>query len=102
MDPRVDKLANLLASYSLEVRSGDRVLMHGDVATLPLVRAFYAQVVKLGGLPELMVEDQHCYEALLRHASDEQLLTPSPILPPSGGDRSGLPHHLGEREHPLP
>ncbi len=78
MDPRVDKLATLLASYSLEVKPGDRVLLHGDVATLPLLRAFYDQIVKLGGLPELMVEDQHCYEALLRHASDEQLLTPSP------------------------
>ncbi len=102
MDPRVDKLATLLASYSLEVKPGDRVLLHGDVATLPLLRAFYGQIVQTwrapgtdGRGPALL---RGAFAARIGRAAAHAL----PILPPGGGDGAGLPHRLGEQEHAIP
>ena len=50
-DIRVDKLADLLVNYSVAVKKGDRVLIQGDLAGEPLIRAIYVKVLQAGGNP---------------------------------------------------
>ena len=44
-DPRVSRLAELLTSYSVEVRDGDEVLIRAGVEALPLIRELYKHVL---------------------------------------------------------
>jgi aminopeptidase len=72
-DPRVEKLADLLVNYSVEVRPGDKVLIKGPSAAEPLVRALYVRALQVGGYPfvQLTLPDEQ--ELFYRNASVEQL-----------------------------
>ena len=73
MDPRVDKLADLLVNYSVAVRAGDRVLIEGTSLAEPLLKAVYVKVLQAGGHPLMNAAPSGIEELLFRHASDEQL-----------------------------
>jgi aminopeptidase len=72
-DPRVENLADILVNYSTSVQPGEWVGVLGDVAALPLVRAVYAQVVKAGGNPALMLTDETITREFARNANDNQI-----------------------------
>jgi aminopeptidase len=72
-DPRVEKLADVLVSYSVEVQPGERVMIQGETAAEPLLEAIYAGVLKAGGYPLMLISLPGIDELLYRHASDEQL-----------------------------
>ncbi len=79
-DPRVEKLAEVLVNYSVEVQPGERVMIQGETAAEPLLKAIYAGVLKAGGHPLMMISLQGIDELLYRHASDEQLQhVPEPL-----------------------
>lgn len=79
-DPRVEKLADVLVSYSVAVRPEEKVLIQGEVQAGPLLEAIYASVLKAGGHPFMVVTLPGTDELLYRHASDEQLQhVPEPI-----------------------
>ena len=78
-DPRLEKLADVLVSYSTEVRSGDLVAISGSLVSAPLVLAIYEKVVQVGGHPHVSVKPDQCAEILLREGSDQQLLFEDPI-----------------------
>lgn len=78
-DPRVEKLAELLVNYSVEVRPGDWVLVRGHVLALPLVEQVVKQVTLAGGNPTVQLESDETEDALLQAASDEQLRWVSPL-----------------------
>jgi len=73
MDPRIDKLAELLVDYSVGVRPGDRVLIDGDTMAAPLLRAVYGRVLRAGGHPLMQLSLDGLDELLFRLADDEQL-----------------------------
>ncbi len=73
MDPRVEKLADLLVNYSVAVRAGDRVLIEGTSLAEPLLKAVYVKVLQAGGHPLMNAVPAGTDELLFRHASDEQL-----------------------------
>ena len=52
MDPRIEKLADLLVSYSCRVQEGEKVLIsyEGDCCK-PLVKQIIRNVYKKGGMP---------------------------------------------------
>ncbi|MEP7293437.1 MAG: aminopeptidase [Chloroflexota bacterium] len=81
-DPRIDNLADILVNYSTKVQPGEWVGVLGDVAALPLIRAVYAEVVKAGGNPSLMLTDDLLTREFARLANDEQMqwLDPSQSL----------------------
>ncbi len=79
-DPRIDNLADILVNYSTKVQPGEWVGVLGDVAALPLVRAVYAQVVKAGGNPSLMLTDETVTRDFARHANDDQMNWLDPAL----------------------
>ena len=80
MDPRVEKLADVLVDYSVAVRPGDKVLIEGETSAGPLLGAVYARVLQAGGHPLMMVSLPDAEELFFRCASDEQLQhVPEPV-----------------------
>lgn len=80
LDLRVEKLADVLVNYSVAVRPGDKVFIHGDWLAEPLLRAVYIKVLQAGGHPLTYVNLPGTQEALLRLGSDAQLLHIPPPL----------------------
>ncbi|MGD8603720.1 MAG: aminopeptidase [Anaerolineales bacterium] len=52
-DPRVEQMARVLVEYSTTIGPGDRVLIEGEPAAEPLIRALFKQILQLGGHPVL-------------------------------------------------
>lgn len=72
-DPRVEKLANLLVNYSVEVRPGDRVAISSPNIARPLTEALFTAVLKAGGFPLVVAPPQETLELLFRFGSKEQI-----------------------------
>ncbi len=79
MDSRITKLAKLLVNYSLKVKKGQLVKIRGSVATLPLIKASYEEVLKVGGHPYTAVTVEQTEESFLKYATDEQMRFVSPV-----------------------
>lgn len=73
LDPRVDKLADVLVNYSVAIRPGDKVVIRGDTLAEPLLLAVYAKVLQAGGHPFMLTTLPGTMELFYRYASDEQL-----------------------------
>jgi len=73
LDPRVEKLAQVLVQYSVSVRPNDKVYIQGSSLAEPLLKAVYVETLKSGGLPFLRAQLPGIDELYYRHASDEQL-----------------------------
>ena len=50
-DTRIDKLADLMVNYSLEVQPKQRVLIHGEFGGEPLMSAVYNKCLQAGAYP---------------------------------------------------
>ena len=72
-DPRVSNLAKILVNYSVEVQKGEKVLLRGSVHALPLVSETYRQIIRAGGFPLLILQEETFEEIFLREANEEQL-----------------------------
>ncbi|MGD8538497.1 MAG: aminopeptidase [Candidatus Aminicenantes bacterium] len=73
MDQRIEKLAAVMATYSLELKKGDWVKIIGNPSALPLVKAFYKVAIEAGANPFYHAAVDDLQEILLKHGSDEQL-----------------------------
>ncbi len=78
-DPRMERLAATLVQYCVAVRPGDWVVVHGHVLAVPLVSEVVRHVLQAGGHPTVMLSDDAVSEALLEHASEDQLRWISPV-----------------------
>ena len=72
-DPRLEKLADLLVNYSVEIRPGDKVLIQGSSLAEPLTKEVYVKALQAGGFPLVLPELSGLDELLYRYANDEQL-----------------------------
>ncbi|MBD0289608.1 MAG: aminopeptidase [Thermoleophilia bacterium] len=77
-DPRVERLADVIVSYSTAVRAGDLVVVDATPLAAPLVRETYGRVLRAGGHPHVRVAVDGIEEALFREGSEEQLQWVSP------------------------
>jgi aminopeptidase len=77
-DLRVEKLAELLVNYSVEVKKGDKVAISGEILAEPLLKAIYVKVLQAGGYPYLVASPTGLDELFYRYASDDQLKFVSP------------------------
>lgn len=73
MDPRVEKLADVMVNYSLQLKKGDWVRIQGTPAGMPFIKAFFKKAVEKGALPFYMPVIDDLTEIFLKHGSDEQL-----------------------------
>ena len=74
MDPRWEKLGQLLVNYSLGVKPGEKVMIAmGELESYPLVRGAFEAVIKAGGYPQVQFLSESLRHQLLKHGSAEQL-----------------------------
>ena len=73
LDSRIEELAKLLVNYSVNVKSGEKVLIRGDSLAAPLIRAVYKQVLHAGGLPLVRCTIPGLEETFFKTANDEQI-----------------------------
>ena len=77
-DARVERLADVVVSYSTAVRPGDLVVLDAGPAAAPLVRETYRRILAAGGHPQVHSTLDGALEVLLHEGSDDQLEWISP------------------------
>ena len=73
MDNRVKKHAEVLSKYSLDLKKGEKMIIAGDIVTLPLIKESYRLAVELGALPQVKINSEELKEILLKGGSEEQI-----------------------------
>jgi aminopeptidase len=72
-DPRIEKLAELIAGYSLDLQEGQVYRIDGEDVSVPLALALYAAAIRRGAHPYTKITPSGLEEIALEEASDEQL-----------------------------
>ncbi len=78
-DPRLEKWANALAGYSVDVRPGQTVAITGGTVASPLIRQVAKAVTARGGRAVVLPTLEGVAADLLLQGSDEQLQYISPL-----------------------
>ena len=73
VDIRVQRLAKLLAHYSLDLRKGDRLAIQTQPLAAPLVLELMREALRVGANPEYFITLPGAAENLFQEGSDEQL-----------------------------
>lgn len=74
MDPRIDKLANMMVNYSCELKPGEHVMVRYDgEETIPMVTALIRHIYAVGAYPYLVPSDKRLQREIILQAGDEQL-----------------------------
>lgn len=73
MDPRVEKLADIMVNYSLELKKGDWVKVQGIPTAMPLIKAFFKKALEAGAYPYYQAISDELEETFYKFASEEQL-----------------------------
>jgi aminopeptidase len=79
-DIRIEKLADLLVSYSVTIKPGDKVAIMGESLAEPLYKALYVKILQAGGHPIFYTSPGGISDLFYKYASDEQLKhVPPPV-----------------------
>jgi aminopeptidase len=78
-DPRVERLADLIVTYSLELREGQVVRIDGFEVASPLALALYRAALAAGAYPYTNVTLDGLSELLVAQGSEEQISYISPV-----------------------
>jgi aminopeptidase len=74
VDPRIDRLADVIARFSLDVQTGENVLLDfRGAATSDLLKAVVTSVTRAGGVPFPLIGDDGVQRRFLRSAREEQV-----------------------------
>jgi aminopeptidase len=79
MDARLQRLAETLIHYSIELTKGQLLQIQGEPAGLPLIKAVFEEAVKVGAHPFTKIRVPDTDEALLKYGSDAQLKYINPM-----------------------
>ena len=79
-DPRVSKMAKTIVNYALKLEKGDKFLIRGSEAVIPLIKELYKEALLVGAYPDVKLDIEDLREILLKHGSDEQISYVSPII----------------------
>jgi aminopeptidase len=72
-DPRLQKLANVLIHYSLQIKPGDKFRIRGDVGAAPLMVEVYREAIRAGAHVLMRPSLDGLMEIFFHEANDEQL-----------------------------
>jgi aminopeptidase len=78
-DPRVENLAKVLVQYSVKIKPGDWVLLNASTQAMPLTEAVVRQVLRAGGNPTVLLDDDDLTAVTLAESSETQLTWVSPV-----------------------
>ena len=70
-DPRIDKLADLLVNYSLEIQPKQRVMIQGYFGGEPLMQAVFRKCLQAGAYPFFIPYGSKYFEDIFRYASPD-------------------------------
>jgi aminopeptidase len=89
-DQRIERLAQVLVEYSLNVQPEQLVVLQGTPLAEPLLVAVFQRVVAAGGNPVVRVNLPGLQEIMLSQGNDQQLtrITPLDRLVPEDADAS--------------
>jgi len=73
MDPRYEKLADVLIGYSTELRKGEKILIETFDIPEEMVVALVRRTVEAGGIPLIDTKHNVALRALYANASEEQM-----------------------------
>ena len=71
IDPRLQKLANLLVNYSCRLQAGEKILIEATGAPVEFVKELVKEVYKVGGLPFVETYDYRIDRAVIEGISQE-------------------------------
>lgn len=79
VDPRVDKLADILVNYSVEVKPGDWAIILGNMVAESLLAEIQKYVLRAGGHTSIMMTSDKFSEIRIKESNEDQLkhITPS-------------------------
>jgi aminopeptidase len=72
-DIRLEKVADVLVDYSMEIKEGERVAIRGTYHAEPLIMALYERCLERGAYPMIRATIPSAEPLFYRVASDEQL-----------------------------
>lgn len=72
-DPRIEKLADMLVNYSVDVKPKQRVFISSSTLGAPLVKEVYRKVLEAGAFPITSISIPGLSEVLFKCGNDEQL-----------------------------
>jgi len=72
-DPRIQRLAENLINYSVNLQPGERILIEAIGFETPLVKELVSQAYKAGGIPFISVKNNELLRVLLSECSEEQV-----------------------------
>src|SRR5947209_2131608 len=73
VDPRHQKLAQVLVHYSLALKPGDKFILSGPAFAEPLIREVYREAVQAGAHVTTNITLEDLREIFYQEANDEQL-----------------------------
>ncbi|MCX8129805.1 MAG: aminopeptidase [Clostridia bacterium] len=72
-DPRIEKLAENLINYSVELKPGEKILIETIGFEIPLAKELIRQAYKAGGVPYLTIKNQELLRTVLSESTEEQI-----------------------------
>src|SRR5258708_34580364 len=78
-DLRLNRMAQLLGRYSLNVQPGNLVVIQGGTEAVPLLREKYRETLRARGHPELNLVMEDASEIYLKESNEADLNFVSPI-----------------------
>ena len=79
MDPRVERLADVLVNFSLQAEPEELVSIQGSPLAAPLTLAVVDKLLKAGSYPMPIVSLPGVDELMLKHGNDDQLRYITPV-----------------------
>lgn len=70
-DPRIEKLAQILVHYSVELKEGENVLIEGGPGEAPLVKALVREAYRVGAKPFVSIGMQEIQREIMMNLSEE-------------------------------
>ncbi|MEL1134398.1 aminopeptidase [Desulfitobacterium sp. THU1] len=71
-DPRIEKLADSIINYAVELKPGEKVLIEVNGLEVPLAQALVRYAYEAGGVPFLSVNNHTLLRELLKGMTEEQ------------------------------
>ncbi|NMB96230.1 MAG: aminopeptidase, partial [Clostridiaceae bacterium] len=72
-DPRIEKLANMLINYSIELKPGENILIETTGEGIDLTKALIKEVYKVGGVPFITIKNNEVNRVLFENCTVEQM-----------------------------
>ncbi len=79
-DPRIESLAKLLLTHSLQIKSGEQFEINSGILAKPLIKALMKEASKLGAVPRVKLEDDELTRLSFSYIDSENLEASNSVI----------------------